>query len=185
LSQILWERGLIDGENLKQYSLTGKKDDFGIVDERTILRHIMGMCNDFINEEGMLQYIAKSIGVTVLLTPKCHAELAGEGVEYVWACAKGAYRNLSLRDKKGTDNFKKSVCFCLSEEVITKVRIRRFASRARQYLMAYHAIDTNQVDEQTGHDCRTYGPVALPKFIGHFKTHRCAYDFDHKFVKEA
>jgi hypothetical protein len=102
LLQVLWERGLIDGNNLKQYSLTGEKDDLlGTVDNSTrSLRHIMGMCHDFMNEEGMLQHIAnKSIGVKVLLTPKCHAELAGEGVEYVWACAKGAYRNVSLQEK--------------------------------------------------------------------------------------
>jgi hypothetical protein len=101
LLQILWERGLINGNNLKQYSLTGKKDQLGTVDESTSLRHIMGMCQDFVNEEGMLQHITNSLGVKVLLTPKCHAELAGEGVEYLWACAKSAYRNLSLREKKG------------------------------------------------------------------------------------
>jgi hypothetical protein len=45
----------------------------------------MGMCADFLNEEGMLQYSANKIGVTVLLTPKCHAELAGErGIEHMW-----------------------------------------------------------------------------------------------------
>ena len=88
--QVLWERGLINATNIKQYSLTGKKDAFGsVVDNGTGLRHIMGLCNDFINEEGMLQHIAKCIGVEVLLTPKCHAELAGEGVDYIWGGAKG------------------------------------------------------------------------------------------------
>ena len=61
----------------------------------------------------------------VLLAPKCHAELAGEGVKYVWAYAKGAYRNMSLQQKKGKDNFKASACSCLLEEVITTVRIRK------------------------------------------------------------
>lgn len=185
LLQVLWERGLIDGANVKQYSLTGRKDDLGTVDDSTSLRQIMGMCHDFMNEEGMLQHIAKTLGVKVLLTPKCHAELAGEGVEYVWACSKGAYRNLSLQAKKGKDNFKASIRYCLSEEVITKVRIRRFARRARQYLMAYHAIDTCQVDDETQHDCKTHGPVALTKLIGQFKTHRCAFDFDFKYIMEA
>jgi hypothetical protein len=183
LLQVLWERGLIDtGINVKDYTLTGKKDALGTVDNSTNLRHLMGMCSDFLNEEGMMQHIAKNIGVTVLLTPKCHAELAGEGVEYLWACAKGAYRNMSLQEKKGKDNFKASVRHCLSEQVITKVRIRKFARRARQYLMAYHAIDTHQVDQQTQIDCTEYGPVAVMKLIGDFKTHRSAFDFDYKFV---
>jgi hypothetical protein len=55
---------------LKRYALTGKKDDdLGTVDESTSLRHIMGMCFDFLNEEGMMQHIAKEIGVVVLLMP--------------------------------------------------------------------------------------------------------------------
>jgi hypothetical protein len=62
----------------------------------------MGMWTDFLNEEGMLQQSAEGLGVKVLLTPKCNAELAGEGIEYVWACTKGAYQNsMSLQKKRG------------------------------------------------------------------------------------
>ena len=186
LLQVLWERGLIDATNAKQYSLTGKKDAFGsVVDYGTSLRHIMGLCIDFMNEEGMLQHIAKCIGVEVLLTPKCHAELAGEGVEYVWGGAKGEYRRLSLAQKRGKDNFKTSLYHCLSEEVITIERVRKYARRARQYMMAYHAVDTGQVDPQTHHDCLKFGPVAVDKLINNFKTHRCVFDFDYKFIMEA
>jgi hypothetical protein len=39
-----------------------------------------------------------------MLTPKCHAEIAGEGVEYMWTCSKGAYRNLTLKEKRGKEN---------------------------------------------------------------------------------
>ena len=49
--------------------------------------------------------------------------------------------------------------------------------------MAYHAIDTHQADSQTQHDhCTIQGPVALTKLIGQVKTHRCAFDFDYKFI---
>ena len=61
------------------------------------LRHLMAMCPDFIerrrNEEGT----HKKLGGEVMLTPKCHAEIAGEGVQYMWACSKGAYCNLALK----------------------------------------------------------------------------------------
>ena len=127
LLQVLWERGLIDGNNYKQYSLTEKKDEFGNLNNGTSLRHLMGLCHDFLNEEGMLQHIANSIGVQVLLTPKCHAELAGEGVEYVWGRAKAEYRRLSLAQKRGKDNFKASLNYCLSEEVIRIERVRKYA----------------------------------------------------------
>jgi hypothetical protein len=52
----------------------------------------MGMCADFLNEEGMLQYITTKIGVmALLLTPKCDAELAGgeQRFKYLWVCSKG------------------------------------------------------------------------------------------------
>jgi hypothetical protein len=142
----------------------------------------MGMCHDFLNEEGMLQHIANCLGVKVMLTPKCHAELAGSGIEYLWGQAKGTYRSLLLNQKKGKDIFKASIQYCLSDEVITSDIVRKFSRRARQYLIAYHAYDTNQVDEQTQHDCTMYGPVAVDKLINEFKTHRCALDFDYKFV---
>ena len=183
LAQVLWERGLIDGTNLKNYSLTGKKDELGMLDITTSLKHIMGMCPDFLNEEGMLQHIANGLGVKVMLTPKCHAELAGEGIEYLWGRAKGTYRSLSLNQKKGKDNFKASVHYCLSDEVITRDRVRKFSRRARQYLTAYHAYDSKQLDEQTLHDCAMYGRVAVDKLINNeFKTHRSALDFDYKVV---
>ena len=156
-----------------------------MVDTTTSLRHIMGMCHDFLNEEGMLQHVGKGLGVTVMLTPKCHAELAGEGIEYLWGQAKGTYRSLSLNQKKGKDNFKTSLQFCLSNEVITRERVRKFGRRARQYLMAYHAIDSGQVDDQTQHDCKMYGPVAVDKVIQNFKTLRSALNFDYKFIMEA
>jgi hypothetical protein len=63
----------------------------------------------------MHQHIAKRIlGAKVLLTPKCHAELAGEGVEYIWSGAKGEYRRLSFAEKRGEDNLKASLHHCLS-----------------------------------------------------------------------
>jgi hypothetical protein len=52
-------------------------------------------------------------------------------------------------------------------------------------MMAYHAVDTDQVDDQTQHDCKAHGPVALAKLIAEVKTHRCAFNFDHKFVKDS
>ena len=83
LLQVLWERGFIDGTSIEKYKLTGKNDDFGIVDNSTSLRHMMTMCSDFLHEQGMMEFIGQKVGVEVILTPKCHAELAGDGVEYV------------------------------------------------------------------------------------------------------
>ena len=134
LLQVLWERGYIDTNKLSSYTLTGRKDELGNVDLSLSSRHLMAMCTDFLNEEGMMEHVGAKIGVEVMLTPKCHAEIAGEGVESMWACSKGAYRNLALKEKKGKENFMAGVRYCLSENVLSIERIRKFAKRARQYL---------------------------------------------------
>jgi hypothetical protein len=37
---------------------------------------------------------------------KFHSELAGEGVEYIWAHAKAYYRRMPVSKKRGRENFK-------------------------------------------------------------------------------
>ena len=46
LLQVLWERGFIDETSIEKYKLTGKNDDFGIVDNSTSVRHMMTMCSE-------------------------------------------------------------------------------------------------------------------------------------------
>ena len=67
------------------------------------------------------------------LTPKFHAELAGEGIEYNWAHAKSYYRRVPVTRKKGRENFKALVGECISPAimVLTKERVQKFAARAR------------------------------------------------------
>ena len=50
----------------------------------------MAKCRDFREEETALEYLGTQLGITVRLTPKFHAELAGECIEYSWA-SEGAF----------------------------------------------------------------------------------------------
>jgi len=92
LLQILWERGWIDIASLGKYTIEGSLDGFGIKRYDTSLKHLMANCVDFEEEESLLRSIGTKMGVIVDRTPKCHCELAGEGVEYSWGCAKNEYR---------------------------------------------------------------------------------------------
>ncbi|KAI2509347.1 hypothetical protein MHU86_5100 [Fragilaria crotonensis] len=179
------ERGKLTAQGSSSTHLPERRATLGLLLTTVQTYGISWVYVTTLSTKRMLQHIAKRLGTEVLLTPKCHAELAGEGVEYIWGGAKGEYRRFSLAEKRGKDNFKSSLHHCLSEEVITIERVRKYARRARQYLMAYHAIDSGQVDAQTRHDCLKYGPVAVDKLINNFKTHRCAFDFDYKFIMEA
>jgi hypothetical protein len=94
--QVLWERGLIDTSLLAQYTVDGKKNLVtGDINLHSSLSHILANCKDFQEEETALEHlVGTQLGVTVKLTPKFHAELAGEGVEYCWAHSKSFNRRL-------------------------------------------------------------------------------------------
>jgi len=100
--QILYEHGLIAESNYQSMTLDGRKNPLtGQIDESTSLRHLLAQCADFRNELSALQALGKDLGVVVDSTPKYHAELAGEGIEYSWGHAKGVYRRTQLSHKKG------------------------------------------------------------------------------------
>ncbi len=44
----------------------------------------MANCLDFEKEESLLQVNGHEMEVLVDRTPKCHCELASEGIEYTW-----------------------------------------------------------------------------------------------------
>ncbi|KAI2488872.1 hypothetical protein MHU86_25926 [Fragilaria crotonensis] len=106
------------------------------------LCHILANCKDFKDEATALEFSGTQLGVTVKLTPKFHAQLAGEGIEYSWAHSKAFYRRLPLSHKRGQESFKKLVrdCTC-PDSVLTKVRMEKFAARARAYISTYHHLE--------------------------------------------
>jgi hypothetical protein len=67
--------------NSQQFWMTanGQKDALGTAINDTSLRYRLGNYDDFINEESMLQYYGRMMGVLVDRMPKCHCKLA-EGV---------------------------------------------------------------------------------------------------------
>ena len=120
----------------------------------------------------MLQLHGGKLGWDIMCTPKCHAELAGEGVEYMWAKAKGAYRNKRLQEKKGKAKFIDSVKQCLSEEVLPIDQIRKCARRARRYVVVYNALDANKLVEKTSKEYKELGHVVLDRLTREMKSQR-------------
>jgi hypothetical protein len=136
--------------------------------------------------------MGREMGVLVDRTPKCHCEMAGEGIEYAWGCAKNFYRRVALRRKRGKDNFRSVVRESMStENVLTKTKIRHFSRRARQYICAYFKIwmnlnepqDEDRIRNNIGIVTHTADPINVEKLVKQFKTHRNALDFDTSFCK--
>ncbi len=133
--QILFERGFINPERMTEYTIDGRNDVFGNLVADTSLRYLMEQLSDFQDEETLLQYHGRQIGGKVDRTPKCHPDMAGEGVEYDWACGKNVYRRLPLKDKKTKAKFRELVSKCLdTDKVLTIEQQRLFSKRACEYM---------------------------------------------------
>ncbi len=131
--QILWERGFIDQGKMSKSDCTlkGKKDASGNIIPESSLKHLMSLQTDFIDEEEtLLQYHWRLLGVKVECTPKCHPKIAGEGIEYDWGCSKGVYRRLPISEKRAKSKFRESVRKCIdTNEMLTIARRRRLFSK--------------------------------------------------------
>ena len=182
LLHVLWERGWIDQNHLAKYTMDPAKDDDGEILEGAeyfSLRFLMASCLDFAEELTALQHVGKELGVEVIITPKFHAELAGEGIEYSWGITKGVYRRKPLKSKKGKESFKALVDECTSRQILTTNTVRKLSRWARAYICAYYALYESK---RRGDDTPTLTLPFIERLAKSFKCHRSAIDFDASFV---
>ena len=83
----------------------------------------------------------------MIITNKYHVAYAGKGVKYSWGYSKLLYPQHPLAVKKGRDNDIALVNKCLSGNMITKNMMRKFSKRARGYLAAYKASESDETKE--------------------------------------
>ena len=182
--QILFERRWIDpSKDRKYYTKSGKKDMYGVTDNQLSLESLLSNCDDFRNELSMLLWFGMEMGITVDHTPICHAELSGEGIEYVWGLAKNHYQHQPLGEKRKKESFKELVRKCLSTTYLTKERVRHCSKWARSFVCAYfkhHFCAENIIDSTI--DQTMPVPVQIEKMAKQFKTHRSAIDFNFRFM---
>jgi hypothetical protein len=185
--QILYERGWIDESKISQYTMYGKKDIYGKTIPNTSLIEMLKLQTDFANEETLIESYSRTLGVRSGKSPPGHPEVAGEGIEFVWGAGKVCFRFHPLKDKKTKDDFINLVHYCLSDEVLSVDRVRSFARRARQYMLAYRSI-SEQIDVADDDDKKEnkMSHALIEKCVKLFrkrKTHRSAVDFDNGFIK--
>ena len=121
-------------------------------------------------------------GVTVDHSPIAHPELAGEGVEYDWGFSKLNYRRAPLDEKKNKDKFRKLVRKCISRESITLEMRRKFARRAREYIVAYRALALQRTDDSD--PLPTMSASLIEKVMKVYKTHRNIVDQEKGWLKK-
>ena len=180
--QILWERGFLDSGTYKgkaiydAYTVGGKKHRSGAPIEGSGLFDLMSSQPDFVNEITLLQYFTEQRSLpagcqlTIIRSPKCHPELAGEGIEYDWAAAKQFYRRQKLKDKRTKDKFGKLVIQSL-DQVKMNLRIE-FSRRARQYMLAYQTVESFKKDPRAAGKNFESSAHLLDSVVKERKSHR-------------
>ena len=143
-------------------------------------------CKDFKNEESLLQSMGRTMGRLVDWTPKCHCELADEGIKYSWGCTKNLYHQQPLREKRWKEAFKMTVRNCLLRNNLTTEHVRSFSRHARQYILAYLAMQQVN-DQQSSMDTQASPsgqimPAKIEQLVKEFKSCHCAMDFDCGFI---
>ena len=188
--QILYERGFIDPLNIKDYKENGSKDEYGIVREETALKLLMKQQHDFMTEVTLLQLHAEKLGVMIDRSPKCHPEIAGEGIEYVWSLAKLKYRFMRINAKRSTKGFHDAIATATSTDNLTKIKIRKCSKRARRYMLAYWAFQAVDKDEQQPDANNNAEHIThlthkvIEKAIKTYKRHRTVDNIDPKWIQK-
>jgi hypothetical protein len=181
--QILFERGFIkldEGQSLAQayktYTMDAKKDAFGQPIAGTGLKDMIAALPDFVDEKTLLQHHAESRSIdegqqiTLIRSPKCHPEVAGEGIEYDWAASKSWYRRLPLSKKNTKEKFRANVRASMAQ--VTKEYRWSFSKRAREYILAYDTLARwNEIhgDDATEPETSAY---LLDKVVDKRRSHR-------------
>ena len=136
--------------------------------------HFLSRCEDFQNECTQMEMVLKErLGVSLRMTPKCHPEIAGVGIEYCWGYAKLRFRK-HFNDSIA-NNLEKNVRDSLSKSVLTKTRTDKFARKAREYKLTYLYLVK---EKALSHE-------RIELITKQFKQHRSALDSDYKFIVNA
>jgi len=149
LKQVLFERGLYDdGTWVNQQ--TGRKGAYmtekghkrdGVVVPETSMNHVLGSCQDFVNEKTLLEQLMEDLGHILEKSPKCHPELAGVGIEYCWGKAKYNYRRINRGTQiQMTAHQRARILVSLSPAVLPRRRLRKFDRKCFEYKKAYAEI---------------------------------------------
>ena len=163
--QVLFERGWINPSRIHDYTEKGKKTQESSVNTNVnpsntpsntditgcnfSIKELMRRQRDFVEEITLMQYYGNKMGVVVDRTPKCHPELAGEGIEYAWAIAKLFYRKSPIALKRSKSLFQQLVRDSTdTNNVLTLDKIQACSRKARTYMKMYVALESIGMDDE-------------------------------------
>jgi hypothetical protein len=177
--EVSWEGDLIKDDQGRQ--LLDRHGNKARNRDRSV-REMLAGCDDFANEKTLLQHVLEDkLDCLCILTPKCHPEIAGRGIEYAWGYSKLRFRN-QFNDAK-QKHLEENVRMALTTEVLTQQRIRKFARKAREYKLTYSFLAAHQEEQEVGDG--DMSKALLDHITKQFKQHRSALDSDYAFIRNA
>jgi len=197
LFQVLWERGWIDESNLSQYVKDKRREwldkDNNVKEEhmeaykKYSLRYLLSECPDFKYEKSAMEKLCMDLSLQnnrkfdILVTPKYHCELAGDGIECGWGYSKKTYRRYPLKAKRTKKQFEEKVKDSLKS--VSVQTMRRFSARARRYMLTYQLYD-NQAD-YADFESAGLSFAQIEKHVNStLKTHQNAFDQQKGYISQ-
>jgi hypothetical protein len=183
---ILVERGLwVSG---MRSALSNKDVEQGKILEAARDAHLaLNKCPDFKLEKPAIQMLLEQYGHLLLLSPKCHPELAGEGVEYCIGNVKMFYRRLF--NTTVADELKVNVLKAVSTVNAGKITIWHYARRCRGYMRLYREQNLQLVKRDTNgnitDDCLHQLPQydELERMMKRKSTHRNMEELERYYIQ--
>jgi hypothetical protein len=119
----------------------------------------MGSCTDFANEKSQLEYVCQSLGVK-------------------------AIPQISIGMQKGKATFDSLIAKCISRDLLTTDRIRKFSRRAHSYMLTYSSLQFIHEDkgQQQVMTNNTFTHTKIENMKKILKSHSAALDFDQGFI---
>jgi hypothetical protein len=139
--------------------------------------YVLSQEPDFLGEISALEEVILKYGYRMIKSPKCHPEVAGTGIEYIWGFSKSRFRN---KTNDGVPkNLEKNILKSLSiigTENLCHERVMRYARKSRDYIMAYKAIYENKAN--TG----VISKALIENMTKKHKAHRNMIDISSRFI---
>jgi hypothetical protein len=187
VKQILWERGLwkdlmhASWDNSRRRKAIEKGE---LIDETLDASQVLLACPDFQNENTLIGDLLDTRNDIALLSPKCHPELAGVGVEYDIGRSKMLFRR-KFNDSSTARLYENSMAAIKGVEI---EKVRKFARRARDYLHIYRILEQQGIVDDVGVvDLTGKAKLSWAKLEDmrkKRKTHRNIMEIEDKYLKK-
>ena len=92
---------------------------------------------DFKNELCLLEWVGAKYNVKIVFSAKGYCDVAGFGIEYIWAVAKNFIHRKPLKEREKWDDFDTIFREAVSTKVLTMKAVQGCGRKCRNFQRAY------------------------------------------------